>query len=236
MMVKNRLVLEVADKSEEAILRTYVGDSVSVKTVAVADVVSALAKELEMSTGILPAGTRFFSGTRQLYSVGVQVPAAARTVRFNLAGTGLATVTVPFPELLFVFKVGNRRLDTGNTSLFACIPPIGKAYDPLYRFPFGNVWESGSDEGKVCWGDIQIPEIDEPVVLDSVVAKFFSSVFTGHLVHGTSMFVPPNSEVVNLQTLLEHLKDKRFFPDGMLKQSGSTLGKAMQDRKARYDL
>jgi len=41
------------------------------------------------------------------------------------------------------------------------------------------------------------------------VNRFFSSVFSGHLVHGTNMFRPPQG-VANLKGLLDHLEGKQI--------------------------
>ena len=223
--------VEVLDGKREAVAKLRTKSGVLVKPISVSDLILALSREMEMSTGVLPCGTRFFSGTKQAYTIGVQVPSGTRAAQFDIGDGGLKLMTIPFPELLFVFKVDNDRLDTTESSLFACLPPIGRPQDPLYFFPFGNVWENGG----ICWGDVHIPTIDELVVLDSVVAKFLSSIFSGHLVHGTAMFVPPDPEVVNLRTLLEHLQGKQFFPDGTLKQSNVTLGAAMLRRRDRHD-
>jgi hypothetical protein len=135
-------------------------------------------------------------------------------------------MTVPFPEILFVVCVREKRI--AESRLFACIPPIGRPHDRLYRFPFGNVYE----DGRICWGNMTLPQIDEPIVLDSVVGRFFSSVFSGHLVNGTSMFNPPQ-DVVNLRTLLEHLAGQEHFPDRILRMSDTTLGMAMSAHNGR---
>ena len=64
------------------------------------------------------------------------------------------------------------------------------------------------------------------------MSRFFTSVFSGHLVYGTNMFNAPEG-VVNLRTLLEHLSGQEHFPDRILKPSDMTVGTAMAPRDRR---
>jgi hypothetical protein len=217
---RTTLTVEIGDGSNEAVARLKAKDGAFTKTVSVAALLTELSRDMETTTGILPAGTKFYAGTRVSYRVGIQVPAKVRAADFTLHDVGTRRMTVPFPEVLLVFGVRNKRIV--ESSLYACIPPVGRTYDRLYRFPFGNVYENGG----VCWGNVEHPEVGEPIVLDSVVSRFFTSVFSGHIVHGTNMFHAPEG-VVNLRTLLEHLSGQEHFPDRILKPSDITLGAAM---------
>lgn len=215
---ESKLILEITNGSHNAIARFKKGDQVSTKNISISDLIVQLSKDMEITTGILPSGTKFYAGTKNCYCIGVQIPAKVRTAEFNAGG--IKTFTVPFPEMLFIFNIKNERII--ESSLFSCIPPVGRSHDRLYRFPYGNVWK----DGRICWGDLYIPDIKEPIVLDSVVQKFFNSVFSGHIIQGTNMFTPPEG-VVNLRTLLEYLVGKDIFPDNMLRLSDATIGQAM---------
>ena len=214
------MVIEFAGKSD-VVIKLGDGKIISTKTVALVDLLMALSRDMEITTGILPHGTRFYRGTKQEYSIGIQVQGKVRTAEFRLPEVGSTTMTVPFPELLFIFSISDKRVT--ETKLFSCIPPIGRPHDRLYMFPYGNVYDK---TGRVCWGSIVLPEIAEPVMLDGVVARFFTSVFSGHLISGTSTFHPPEG-VVNLRTLLGHMVGKEYFPDKVLKASELTIGAAM---------
>jgi len=222
---KSTLTIELLEgSSHEAVARFKVGDNVSTKTIAVADLIAELSHDMEITTGVLPNGTRFYNGTKNIYRIGIQVPAKVRTAEFNLRDFGTLKITAPFPEMFFVFNIRDKRIT--DSLLFSCIPPIGRSYDSLYFFPFGNVYEDGT----ICWGSVSQSTIEEPIVLDSMVTRFFNSVFSGHLVQGTSKFHPPEG-VVNLRTLLEHLIGQEHFPDRILKTSNITVGAAMSNRK-----
>jgi hypothetical protein len=221
---RTTLVLEIADGSHEAVVKFKTKNGgITTKTVSVSDFLMELSQDMEITTGILPSGTKFYAGTKNSYLIGVQVPAKVRTAEFRL-DNGLCTMTVPFPEILFIFMVREGQII--DSKLFACIPPIGRSYDRLYRFPFGNVY----DTGVICWGGIVLPKINEPIVFDGVIGRFFTCVFSGHLVYGTNMFNPLEG-VVNLRTLLEHLVGQEHFPDHILKQSNITLGMVMSRHK-----
>lgn len=218
---KTTLTIEFNEVGHEAVARLKTGNDVTTKTIVIAELVAELSHDLEITTGILPNGTRFYSGTKNVYRIGIQVPTKIRTTEFHLHDLSQA-FTVPFPEMLFVFGIKEKRII--NSMLFACIPPIGRPHDRLYLFPFGNVWE----DGRICWGKVPHASIEEPIVLDTMVTRFFGSVFSGHLISGTNTFYPPQG-VVNLQTLLEHLSGQEHFPDNILKPSNITIGKAMSD-------
>jgi len=223
---KATLTVEIGDGSSEAVAKFKTKEGVVAKTISVADLLIELSRDMEITTGILPVGTKFYAGTKNSYRIGVQVPAKVRSADFMLHEVGTRKMTVPFPEILFVFNIKDKRII--ESSLYTCIPPVGRPYDRLYCFPFGNVYENGN----ICWGNAVHPVIGEPIVLDSVVSRFFTSVFSGHIVHGTNMFNAPEG-VVNLRTLLEHLSGQEHFPDRLLKPSDVTVGTAMASRDRR---
>jgi len=213
------ITIEIKDNSREAIARYSGGDKTSIKTISINELIAAVSKDLEITTGILPSGTRFYSGTKKQYCIGMQVPAKVRTVKFSMMDK---SYMLPFPELLFVFSIRDKNII--KTKLFACIPPIGRKHDMLYLFPFGNVYEDGS----ICWGSVNRYNVEEPAALDGMVASFFSSVFSGHLTWGTRMFHPPaDSGVGDLRGLVEYLSGKEHFPDNILKASSINIGSAL---------
>lgn len=220
------LIMEIGNGSSEASVKFKTKDCVVTKTVSIVELLAELSRDMEITTGILPTGTKFYAGTKNAYRIGIQVPSKVRAADFTLHEVGTRKMTVPFPEILFMFEIKDKRIM--ESGLYACVPPVGRPYDRLYRFPFGNVYENGT----VCWGNAVHPEIGEPIVLDSVVSRFFTSVFSGHIVNGTNMFYPPEG-VVNLRTLLEHLSGKDHFPDQILKPSNLTVGTAMTQCERR---
>lgn len=216
----NRTLIDLDDALGEAqiwIQRT--GKPMVTKTVAIDDLVAAMSKGFEITTGILPQGAKFYSGTKTQYKIGIEVPGRRRTASFSLGGDHF-DAELPFPDMLFVFEVGRGHYKSSQG--FAIIPPVGLPSDPLYLFPFGNI----SHNGSICWGSAANGEVRDAIMLDSAVNKFFSSVFSGHYVWGTNTFNPPEG-VGDLRELIDHLKNQDDFPSSLLKPCGMTLGEIL---------
>lgn len=219
-MRDNRTLIDLDDASGEAqVWIQRAGKPMITKTVSIDDLVAAMSKGFEITTGILPQGVKFYSGTKSHYKIGIEVPGRRRTVSFSLT-TGKFDVEIPFPDMLFIFEVSRGHYQSSKG--FAVIPPVGLSNDQLYLFPFGNI----SHNGSICWGSAATGEVTDAIMLDSAVNKFFSSVFSGHYVWGTNTFHPPEG-VGDLQELINYLKDKEDFPSSMLKPCGMTLGEVL---------
>lgn len=208
----------LSEDSSDAAVEIRQGDKTVRKRVAAEELVAALAGTLKIDTGLLPAGARFFSGSRSDYRVGIEVPGIVRSAVFSLQSVGRLEKRIPFPSTFFQFHVVDKSVR--ETDVYACVPPLGGASQRLYRFPLGNV----DADGRVCWGGASPSslEIRAPFVLDSVVNRFFSSVFSGHYIQGVSAFHPPEG-VVNLATLLDHLEGLSSFPSEILRVSDTFL-------------
>jgi len=224
--VSNALEKEVQIKlnkgNTNAIIITTSNGVSKRKTVATEDLVASMAGTMKMSTGLLPFGTKFYTGSKTEYRIGIEIPGIIRHASFSLPNIGKYEKKIPFPSTLFLFHIQKERIQ--QSKLYACQPPLISDYNQLHWFPMGNVFDSG----KICWGSVKIIDmkITSPIVLDSVVNRFFSSVFSGHLVHGTGAFIPPNRDVVNLDTLVKYLEKQTSFHTSMLKPAGITLRKA----------
>jgi hypothetical protein len=215
-----RILIDLDEEIGEA--QTWIqeaGKPMVVKTVATEDLISALASGFKITTGVLPHGTKFYSGTRQQYRIGIEVPGGRRMADFSLRA-GKLSVEIPFPDMLFVFEIS--RGIYSSSRAFSIIPPFGLPTHKLYMFPFGNV----SAEGAICWGSAARGEVEDAIVLDSAVGKFFTSGFSGHYVFGTSTFAPPPG-VGDLWEFLEFLKDKDDFPSECLRPCGMMLSDVM---------
>ena len=138
---ENRTLIELDEDSGEASLWIQRrGKPMVTRLVSADDLVSALTSGFEITTGILPHGTKFYSGTKNRYRIGVEVTGRRRKAEFSLHG-GKLEAEIPFPDMLFVFEVsGNRHI---SSRAFSFIPPLGLASNQLYLFPFGNVNHNG---------------------------------------------------------------------------------------------
>jgi len=218
-----RVEIQLDEQSTEAVVITTRNGTSKRKTVATEDLVASIAGTMKMSTGLLPFGTKFYTGSKSEYRIGIEIPGIVRHTSFSLPNIGKFEKRIPFPSTLFLFHVQGDRIQ--QSKLYSCKPPVATDYTQLYWFPLGNVFNSG----QICWGSVKHRDIkiSSPMMLDSVVNRFFSSVFSGHLVHGTQAFNPPTNEVVSLHTLADYLEDKKSFPTTALRSAGVTLRKAL---------
>lgn len=220
MMTETRTLIELdEDSSEATVWIQRRGAPMVAKTVGAEDLVSALASGFQITTGILPHGAKFYSGTKRHYRIGVEVGARRRKTEFSLHGGKIET-EIPFPDMLFVFEISGGRFSSSRA--FSVIPPLGLPSNKLYLFPFGNV----NHNGHICWGSASKGEVKDAIVLDSAINKFFSSVFSGHYVFGTNTFNPPEG-VGDLRQFIKYLEDKDDFAPGLLKPSGEVLSDVM---------
>jgi hypothetical protein len=219
-MTENRTLIDLDEDAGEAQLWIQRrGKPMISKTVGADDLVSALASGFQITTGILPHGTKFYSGTKNHYRIGVEVPGRRRTTEFSLHMEKLS-VEIPFPDMLFVFEIS--RGSYSSSRAFSVVPPLGLPSNQLYLFPFGNV----NHNGQICWGSAARGEVKDAIVLDSAINKFFSSVFSGHYVFGTNTFTPP-PKVGDLRQFIRFLEDKDDFSQDLLKPCGMVLSDVM---------
>jgi len=165
-----------AESSDAHIMITRNGNS-NRKNVSLDDLIGALTSGYQISTGILPTGTKLFAGTRSAYKILIEVPGKVREILIGRNESDLRSHVVPFPRTAFVFNVKNNR--AVSTHVYALANPISTLQDSLYVFPFGNVYDSNSS---VCWGGVSLPEVREPINLSSIINLFFQSNFNGDLI------------------------------------------------------
>lgn len=203
-----------------------------IKTVMIDDLKHTIGATHQMSTGLLPAGTRFFEGTHQKFKILIEVAPKIRPLLIDFneweracgmphSGRMVETLQVPCPACIFFFNVFNGRADYVN--MVALKKSFENMNDVLYRFPYGN---TGTDGG-VCWNSVKIPEIKSPLMAREIVRLFFDSNFNGHLI-STNTIVPLtlNQKLIKepLQLLLE-LNKTHEFPLNALQKLDITMDK-----------
>lgn len=191
------------------------------KTVEVSEIIGNLTKSHKISTGILPRNTRFFSGTKTNYRIGIETLPRVRD--FGLFSRVAAdenkkqkVMKIPFPPCLFVFEVQADKLY--NTYVYALSQRISTENETLYHFPFGNT----HSDGRVCWGTAHPPPIKVPMNLISVVSVFFDSAFNGDLVSSVS-WKQNGTKTPDFWSLIKFLDGKESFPQNMLNSTSKTL-------------
>lgn len=218
------LTARISSNSSEVQVSLICPDgAVSQKTISVDDLITQLASSHRISTDILPRGTRFYKGSPSDYYIGVELIPKKRPLQIeNIADIKF----LPVPRSLFVMHIKNNR--AFNTWLYCLIGPLNSWSEPLYGFPYGNVYE----DGRICWGDAQIPNITKPMDLLGAFAMFFDSGFNGDLVNDGAFvppIVPPDVDPVdNLWDLVRYVENMEEFPEDLMSKKDYTLAQVIE--------
>lgn len=113
---------------------------------------------------------------------------------------------IPFPSLLFYFKVVNTNVV--KSYLYAVKDKAAPGI-MLYHYPFGNVYA----DGHICWGNTQLPHITTLKDTERLIEIFFMS--------DTNDDLFDSSRKKTQRQLLHSLKEQ--FPVSELIQTGKKL-------------
>lgn len=127
---------------------------------------------------------------------------------------------IPYPNLLFVFKVAGGNI--ADSKVFAVKVPRARAITDdteLYRFPYGNVWTDG---GKICWGgNASVVRHKGLSDMEEVVAAFFNATMNNDLYNEHGLRGGGNVTLeLSLEELLDKMAKEDVFPDKLLVSTG----------------
>ena len=117
--------------------------------------------------------------------------------------------SIPFPSLLFYTKVLNGRVT--SSKVFAVKEDRVTKNTELYNYPFGNVHENGN----ICWGSNQLPNINMPLELNIIPRLFLSAPTNSDLWRADKRLNLEGVEPI-LSKVYEHLNGKEKFPLNVL--------------------
>lgn len=193
-----RLRLDFHDES--VVLHDYAGDLVRVKRVSALDVAHALARELDLTTGLLPPETLWWARTSSGERVAVWREPRVRTVRLRERyDAPPRRLRLPWPGLVFICLPAGCR-QGATPYVFAAKARPTTPDDQLYHAPAYNVFGSG----RVCTGSHTFPS--DPA---SVPEEFFRSYFsaTGDTARGKSQKYPDD-----IGALWREIRGRRTYP------------------------
>lgn len=121
---------------------------------------------------------------------------------------------VPFPELLFLFKVTNGR--PLKSEVYALVCKEGE--NVIAHYPFGNVYDSGS----ICWGRNTLPHLDSIKDTEKLIGLFFGS-DTNNDLYSVGKNVIKKKEFMNQKGLILAAKKRKKYPDNWLIATRVTL-------------
>lgn len=126
--------------------------------------------------------------------------------------------TIPFPALLFFFKVQEGRITTSQVHALK----KGKVTDKdcVYLYPFGNVHSKGS----ICWGHNTVDGISSFRELEKAISMFFGSPTNDDLWNKERINVSGNDSRIIQRGLIESLVGQNEFPLELLVDSGIRVG------------
>ena len=218
-MVKGSSSIKVEAHSQgKAVIKHTTADSLS----------AVIAQNIEFNTGILPKGTRFFGGVSTNYSILIETAPMLKVL--NLFSYPRSekdnkykghSETVPFPHLLFYFRVINETINYSN--IFALKRSLKDTRDDLYIFPYGNVYSNGN----VCWGSaLKNRKITNPMKLIDVIARFLDSqynadLFDTHTINTKEL--KDFGDSLSFWKFIEYMKKEKVFPVNALRRSDTKL-------------
>lgn len=116
---------------------------------------------------------------------------------------------IPFPRLLFRFRVTNGRLQSKEVVAISKDADLYSGDFEIYNYPFGNVGHGAS----ICMGSVNISEKENFASVGHYVDLFFNSYTNDDYMHQSkSKYVPDVSQ----KQLVEMLEQKEEFPQEWL--------------------
>ena len=164
-------------------------------------VAQALSK-VPSASGLLPKrclGTGFLNGARFWV---VFVPPRRRTLLF----VGEKEYVIPLPPLVWagwqtqyrIFALGSPGYPTLST--------------PLFVAPLPNVYR----DGKICWGNVTVPEAATATILEKAFQQFVEgSLFSAHLANGKSLQYT-NSVMLRYEQMVNDGTTRRYPLDDLM--------------------
>ena len=222
---ESEMVIKLEKNGVDAIVSIKEDGRILNKTVSMEEIISKLMTNYSISTGLLPRGTRIYSGTQSDYAVGIEIPAGVRPLHYIREGQFKGKV--PFPPCFMVVGVKNTNIT--YSAMYAAHGPVTSDKDNLYNFPFGNVY----NDGHICWGGVKLSMIKNPIELLPIVSSFMDSEYNGDLMYDTT-FNPSKLEGLisrNLKSLLTTIENKEVFPLDILVKAGQTVSGALKRAK-----
>jgi len=209
------ITIELQESSVLVAFKDANGATIS-RIVDPAELSAALANQLQLDTGLIPRGTRYYVRKDTCSILVLETPPHFRYINF----VGNQQFKVPVPPLLFVIRLAksdSQRFLIRGSCCFALKEALVDHTTMLFNFPFGNVHGGGA----ICWGSVTLPPLPDLSSASIIPESMLSSTFNGDL--GTGMFTPFRELVegtdINVATsgsLLRHLHEKDTFPYDIL--------------------
>lgn len=175
------------------------------KTMSLLDFVNALTSSLEnvcyTDLGELPFG--YYRGSisptnAATFKVAVTIPQDKRILSYY----GEEHL-VPFPELLFMFKVKSGKIT--DSRVYSVIN--SKSSRKVAHYPYGNVYNDAS----ICWGSNVLPRVENMKGIERIIDLFFGSETNDHL-YTAGRNIIKRDQFYNQRGLILAAEGRKIFP------------------------
>lgn len=205
---EDQLLLRIDIHKETVLLHSFDGPMNRIKLVDPDDVVQALTSSLQVSSGLLPPDTLWWSNTSSGPIYGLWCPGRVRVLALRKQTLEEPSrYSMPVPGCVFVVQPGL------PPWVFAAKGRPTKPKDRLYRAPFFNVFA----DGRVCSGTQKWS-----VSPQDIPQEFFTSFFSKEASYGGRSQLYPQDLEVRWETLVG---EKTYPMDDLVEHS--TLAKVM---------
>jgi len=202
----DKLIVEITEGEELSSIQMIHSDGTKeFKTISFYDFMETMKQEAPITTGLLPPGTRMFSGDEHTFKIIIEQPAQKYRMSFN--NLEISKRDMPIPTTLFSIGVANNRL---NHSQIVCIqPPLLDESREIFFFPYGNA------DTNICWGSAMPKKITGVKGIYSIIARFMDSHFNGDLAtfRGFERFAD----------MIDAVRDLDEYPHKYLTSTGMTF-------------
>ena len=167
----------------------------------------------------LPEGTVYLEwGDAFNYNIAVAVNAMVHPTAF-MSSENVAML--PFPGLIFLFKVERGILTNSRCFAIQALPRAVTPETEIYMFPYGNVY----DDGKLCWGsNFDISHVESVASLETVVETFFNATMNRDLFKEQHLnedaLKKKKRKNYGLEDLLSDMVERGSFDNHLLKKYG----------------
>lgn len=190
------------------------------KLVLLSDLLEELSTYRETNFGLLPKNVRLCASKGNRLVVGIEFEKAQRVINFTSFPDSVRFdhVSLPAGILLQKLNVSGSRYIHVNSYIFAIRGRrIQFPNDRLYHYPTPNVYS----DGRVCWGGVNLGEINSLSATEGVVSSFFSNQFNSDLFYDR---VVSSSSYASMsaESFFNHLNENEF-DDGCLRETSYTV-------------
>jgi len=198
------------------------------KLVSLGDLMDELSAYRSTNFGLLPRNLRIMESQGNFLLMGLEFPELSKRITIDeyreRGSVDVVLEDVKLPAGIFFIKLIREPggvLRHADSFMFALRGKRGVSFgsDRLYKYPTPNIY----DNGRICWGEVDIPEMSHLSAVEGLVGSFFANKFNSDLFSGkvTSEFTGKTS----VTSYFTKLSKEERFKEEWLAQTNHTVGR-----------